>query len=579
MFMGRFWVCLVCVTVVFGCARKTPEQLLSEAKAVQDIHLDSANMLLDQIVHPEHLPDTLQIQYNRIRINYLTHVTMEWDKADSLNNLLLEFCLQKKDTVNYQDVLFFAGLINFYRDSLDKAGEHFFAIKEWAEKQDEKAAIRNAYYHLAHVYLKKKEPEKALYYTEKMQPLYEAGDSLREINRFRLLKSIYVQMNRTDSAMIQLQKIQYRVGGNPDYRRLLSHLYTEMCELLLAERNYREALYYADLSIQNRTNRKDISHFNLTKARVFMMTHQMDSAVFYLRRTIESADDNFIAIAAYDYLSDIYRQSGNYEQAYYQRLNYNDAFERRESDLSTNLLMYKYREEKLKNENNELKLAKREREVLILWVVLISVLAIVALLFYLFEYRKKKRLQEHILTEKALKAQSRVMENENKLLRQENELMTLREKSALLRESLFRKMSVATKIPSLNPSDEEEGKGKYSEKHKENKKYEEDKGFPSNKPHVSGRIRLDEPDWKELTNTVDELFNHFATRLTHDYPELNKEDVAFCCLVKINVSMQDLADIYCISKAGITKKKTRMKKDKFHIHDETISLDHFLATF
>lgn len=564
--MYRFRLFIMCVTVVFGCVRKTPEQLLSEAMTVQKTHLDSANRLLEQIAYPERLPDTLQMEYNRIRIDYLTNVTMEWEKADSLNNLLLDYCLQQKDTAHYRDALFSAGLINFYRDSLEKADASFFELKNliekrWGERANEgagelvraRAVLRNVYYYLTHISLKRNELEKALHHAAAIQPLYEAGDSLREINCFRLLTSVYRKMNQTDSAMVYYRKIQHRVGGNPDYRRYLNYMYTEICEMLLAEGNYREALRYVDFSIQNRTNRKDISHFNLTKARVFMMTHQMDSAAFYLRRTIESADDNFIAIAAYDYLTDVYRLSGDYEQAYFQRLNYKDAFDRREGDLSSNLLMYKYQEEKLKNENNELKLAKREREILILWITLLSVLAIVALLFYLFEFRKKKKLQEHILTEKTLKVQSQVMENENKLLRQENELVTLREKSALLRESLFRKMSVATKIPSLQSSD---------------------KASP-----VSERIRLDELDWKELTKTVDELFTGFVTRLTNDYPELSKDDVAFCCLLKINVSMQDLADIYCISKAGITKKKTRMKKDKFHIHDETVSLDHFLATF
>ena len=132
-------------------------------------------------------------------------------------------------------------------------------------------------------------------------------------------------------------------------------------------------------------------------------------------------------------------------------------------------------------------------------------------------------------------------------------MIILKEKSAVLRESLFRKMTVAGKIPSLHISNDE------------------------NINNTSGKIRLEESDWDELIDTVDELFGGFASLLQKEYSNLNKEDIGFCCLIKINVSMQDLADIYCITKAGITKKKTRIKKDKFNIQDENLSLDGFLA--
>ena len=218
--------------------------------------------------------------------------------------------------------------------------------------------------------------------------------------------------------------------------------------------------------------------------------------------------------------------------------------------------MYKYQEEKLKNENNKLKLAKKEQDIVFLSTALISILLIFILLFYLFEYRKKRNLQELNLKAESLKAQTILMENENRLLRQENELIVLREKSAVLRESLFRKMSVATKIPSLKTLENDAAEG-----------------FTGN------RIHLEETDWNELFQTTNELFYGFVSRLEKEYPDLSKEDIGFCCLVKINVSMNDLADIYCISKAGVTKKKTRMKKEKFGITDKATSLETFLFSF
>ena len=61
--------------------------------------------------------------------------------------------------------------------------------------------------------------------------------------------------------------------------------------------------------------------------------------------------------------------------------------------------------------------------------------------------------------------------------------------------------------------------------------------------------------------------------VTGSTTDLDEDDIRFCCLVKINVNLQDLSDIYCLSKAAITKKKYRIKKDKLGICDATASLD------
>ena len=362
-------------------------------------------------------------------------------------------------------------------------------------------------------------------------------------------------MNEVDSAMFYNNKALEIAGDNANYNFFVGNILNDMSEMELNRNHFEESLSYVDSSMKRRTNRKDISLFNLTKARVFLSVNQTDSAKKYLRIAIDSSEDGMVSIMAYNYLADLFKDMGDYEPAFYSLTNMNNLLEKKIDEAGMNITIQKYQEEKLKNENNELQLAKREQDLFFLSVALVSIVIIVALLFYLFSERKRKRIREHIFREESLRAQTLVIENENKLLRQENELMVLREKSAILRESLFRKMSVATKIPSLKTSDDES--------------------------HIvsTGRIDLREPDWNELINTVDDLFGEFASRLAKEYPVLNKEDIGFCCLLKINVSMQDMADIYCISKAGITKKKTRMKKDKFNIYEEDRSLDDFLSSY
>ena len=546
--------CFVFAPMLSGCVHKTEEVLLAEASDIQKTNPDSANMILDKI-NPEKLPEHQRIVYDEIKISYMIHVSMQWESADSLNNRVLAYGMRENEPTRLKKALFVSGYINLHKNNPDKAIEQFLKLKDIAEETSD-TDLFNCYFFLSHVYFDKKEYENALLYAKKISPFYENSDTIRKMSYFRYVASIYKQMNTVDSALYYYNIILNNHSDNEHYQRIVKQARNDLIELYVNHKDYKEALRYADLNIQHRTSRTDISFFNLTKARVFLATNRTDSAKFYLHRAINSSENEFVAIASYQYLSDLYKMTGDFEQSYFSKLNYKDVFENRMMDINQHLLMYKYQQEKLKNENNELKLTKREQEIVFLSIASISLLIIVILLFYLFEYRKKRNLQEYKMKEERLKTQTLLVENENKLLRQENELTMLREKSAILRESLFRKMSVATKIPSLKTLENETAEG-----------------FTGN------RIHLEETDWNELFQTTNELFYGFVSRLEKEYPDLSKEDIGFCCLVKINVSMNDLADIYCISKAGVTKKKTRMKKEKFGITDKATSLETFLFSF
>ena len=143
------------------------------------------------------------------------------------------------------------------------------------------------------------------------------------------------------------------------------------------------------------------------------------------------------------------------------------------------------------------------------------------------------------------------MEQENQLLRQAEELALLREKSGLLREELIRKMAVFQKLPSLNENLAQNDKA----------------------------IAITEREWREIRRLMDTEYEQFTMRLLKAVPGMNINDINFCCLLKINVSMQDLANVYCINKASISRRKQRIKEK---IGPELLqgqTLDDFLQRF
>ena len=192
---------------------------------------------------------------------------------------------------------------------------------------------------------------------------------------------------------------------------------------------------------------------------------------------------------------------------------------------------------KIKNQLNELKVERQRHVILILGLALLVFVLIGSFVFYLFH---RKRMAER----------ARLMQ-ENVMLKQQEELSNLREKEALLREKdarmreeLFKRMNVFKKL-----SDTEK------EKH----------------------IQLSDTDWKELQLMLDSGYNGFAQKLRTGFPMLSEKDINFCCLVKINMSIQNLTDIYCISKNSVSRRKLRLK-EKLGI-GEGDTLDEFLKEF
>lgn len=137
-------------------------------------------------------------------------------------------------------------------------------------------------------------------------------------------------------------------------------------------------------------------------------------------------------------------------------------------------------------------------------------------------------------------------------------MTSLREKESQLRESLFRRMKSFHKIPSLEEQAEEDS----------------DEAVKDGK-----RIALSSEEWADIRQTVDKSYDDFTGRLRKEFPLLTDKDINFCCLVKIGVSIKDLSDIYCISRPSVSRKKQRVKREKFGLTAEDETLDAFLRRF
>ncbi len=541
---------IIFILLVFNavsCQRERPEILLQQAKGCYPRNLDSTYLFLKKIEKPEKLTEEQQARYGLLmtQCQYYNGIRIT---SDSLVRVSVDYYHTTGDTAKFLQSLFYTGLANAVSGNVDRALLFY-------RKTDSVASILRDTLMLcqnsrrtsfAYRYLNKNDSAitwhlKALEYYQQLK--YTGWIFLWEV------ATAYEMNEDYDRSLAYFEKVKEMalLYQNND---LFSSVCHEMSRIYEKQQEFGKALEYASLALKYRNNRKDAAVYNLSKGKTFLEMRQGDSARHYLMRAVQNPN-RYVATEAYLYLSDLDHMEKNNEKAYYSFLNYRSGLDDAKSGISAKIMQERYQDEKLKNENNELKLAKREREiyVLVLCVVLL-VIFVLAYGYYTFEKRRKHEQKEQELKDKTL-----LVEKENLILKQERELSQLREKAAGLRETLFRKMSVSRKIPSLDHIDkdmEENGQGK---------------------------IALTEQDWTELTQTVDSMYGGFVVRLKEQFTELNISDIRFCCLVKININMQDLSDIYCISKAGITKKKMRLKKDKLNVRNEHVSLDEFLQNF
>ncbi len=532
-----------------ACHKQSVDELLSEADRYLYTNIDSTALILEKISNPEVLQGKQQADYNRLKGWCEGYLNTHWKQADSLSYLAINYYRNAGDTTLLMQELFFSGRANLFLKQPDSTINRLMEFRTLNALIPDKKSEIFIDYSIANAYLQKEDREKALHFSKKGL-LQELGNQ-DKYNYLYQAASIHSQLNQTDSAIVYYRKI-LEIPNLQE--RTYSQISNEIAQILLDQGNYKEALIHTEESIQNRFSRKDIGLFNLTKGEVFLALNQLDSARIYLQRAAESSENQLVPIRAYALLAELYKITGDFQQAYFKRSNSNDLWENSYSSIDASFLNQKYQEEKLKNENNELKLAKKQREIYLLTGALVFIIVSLILIALFMKEQKKKRIREQTQREVLLKNQARLAEHENLLLKQENELSRLREKEAVMRESLFRKMSLSVKIPSL-----ERNKNSAKEPNK--------------------KINLDESEWEELIQTVNDAYDGFVSRLKESYPDLSTEDIAFCCLLKINISLQDLSDIYCISKTSITKRKTRMKKERFNLQEESDSLDEFLSKF
>ena len=202
----------------------------------------------------------------------------------------------------------------------------------------------------------------------------------------------------------------------------------------------------------------------------------------------------------------------------------------------------KYFEE---NINQGRQLERQENAVMVrngvILFIIVTVLLLAALVYVYLSKRKTlhaqeiRHMQEHYEMElESQRKEKEYLEREHKLL-----LESKNKQIALLKNGLFERLELAKKI--------KDAKGQ------------------------SCHIVINDNDWNQLHSLLEGGEEYFVSKLKERYPSLSNDEIQMCMLIRIGLSNEDMANIYCIT-INSMKRKLYSFKEKMGITDKDQSV-------
>lgn len=324
-----------------------------------------------------------------------------------------------------------------------------------------------------------------------------------------------------------------------------------LSRIYLQQKQADSAFHYIDDALRKNLSHKEAHLLYLQKGYIFASLLQADSATHYILPALSGVSLKQ-RTESYRRLFEMYRekQDEKQEKDYmrkYIRSHDSLSTERKEMVIEKIQDMQEYKLQRERANKAEMQTAHNK---LIFYRIVVTLgLVILILLLWLHRIRTHKQKLSEKLKE------SQWMHMEESLKRKEAEVALAHEQERLKQQEIdrlnrsvdyYRQLNAIT-LPSL-----------------------------LRKRNSQGALHLTEEEWDIIRQNTDTCFDGFTKRLKECYPQLTEEELRFCCLVKMDLPLSLLSEIYHIAKGSISRRKMRLK-EKMHI--ENSSFDEFIAAF
>lgn len=356
----------------------------------------------------------------------------------------------------------------------------------------------------------------------------------------------YYFLNRLDSALYYAQAA-YDAAIADSLPSQLPHVYTDLGSIYAKMGENGKALEYIDKAIGLRPRKDTLAILGLyaDKVDLFGKLGQYDSAYHYFRKAV--ASPNLATQAdAYNHMSGAYYKMGRCNEAYSLLLRFTelaDSVRKQRHTAEVIALQELYKHEQLSVENLYWRTQAAERQSNVYLMATLSLLSLwIASTIYFFYWRNRRRLVEQ---QHQLASQQEELHHQRQVTTENLQRMAeMEQKEARLKETFFRRLNqrIVQEI---------------------------EKG---------SNILLSDDDWEEIVQNADIIFDNFTRRLQQHYPALNKEDLRYCCMVKMQLSQLEMSQIMHLEKDSVKKRLKRIRMEKMKA-DSGVTLEELLRRF
>mgnify|MGYP001278187750 FL=1 len=356
----------------------------------------------------------------------------------------------------------------------------------------------------------------------------------------------YYFLNRLDSALYYAQAA-YDAAIADSLPSQLPHVYTDLGSIYAKMGENGKALEYIDKAIGLRPRKDTLAILGLyaDKVDLFGKLGQYDSAYHYFRKAV--ASPNLATQAdAYNHMSGAYYKMGRCNEAYSLLLRFTelaDSVRKQRHTAEVIALQELYKHEQLSVENLYWRTQAAERQSNVYLMATLSLLSLwIASTIYFFYWRNRRRLVEQ---QHQLASQQEELHHQRQVTTENLQRMAeMEQKEARLKETFFRRLN-------------------------QHIVQEIEKG---------SNILLSDDDWEDIVQNADIIFDNFTRRLQQHYPALNKEDLRYCCMVKMQLSQLEMSQIMHLEKDSVKKRLKRIRMEKMKA-DSGVTLEELLRRF
>ena len=356
----------------------------------------------------------------------------------------------------------------------------------------------------------------------------------------------YYFLNRLDSALYYAQAA-YDAAIADSLPSQLPHVYTDLGSIYAKMGENGKALEYVDKAIGLRPRKDTLAILGLyaDKVDLFGKLGQYDSAYHYFWKAV--ASPNLATQAdAYNHMSGAYYKMGRCNEAYSLLLRFTelaDSVRKQRHTAEVIALQELYKHEQLSVENLYWRTQAAERQSNVYLMATLSLLSLwIASTIYFFYWRNRRRLVEQ---QHQLASQQEELHHQRQVTTENLQRMAeMEQKEARLKETFFRRLNqrIVQEI---------------------------EKG---------SNILLSDDDWEDIVQNADIIFDNFTRRLQQHYPALNKEDLRYCCMVKMQLSQLEMSQIMHLEKDSVKKRLKRIRMEKMKA-DSGVTLEELLRRF